>query len=441
MVIGMNATFIVMMISTIFEQTVYYNQSKLLQMIAGALGFFGFWSIMFFLVTKNLLLLFKLKLSYFTSKYKWQQLINKKVIDSKHKHNFYISNKSKFGNKIFVKRASFIYCCVAIVICCFAIYLLVQNTFSTYPIFIIFVPVWPAIIAYTVIVCKIPPFSDSFAMRWEAMMHSKLMIAFIIIEPVAHEIAFNFGNETLPLNLITFPLIGIVLCALCYTSSFAIIRKNMNNMDDNKKNGGERIKLNHLFSNASALQLFMEHLSRECSEECLISFIEFNQFQQYVEEHMKNGTETDQTSAMFKEVLNDFRHYVQESIDKMELIDFPSNVPISEIIEQKEEMKEDANESDDDGFMVGAKLKARKLFEKYIKIGSKFEINISSHNRGALYHVLDNEDGLMSLNMNCSDLLLLLEPSKNEMSALLGYSLTRFRFSDEFESVKVLFEP
>merc|ERR1719411_2253989 len=103
-------------------------------MISTCLVFIGFWSIVFFMVTNNLLLLFKLKLSYFASKYEWQQLINKSKIDNKQKHNFYISNKSKLGNKVFVRRATFAYCCAGIVICFFAVYLLVhaQETLQTY---------------------------------------------------------------------------------------------------------------------------------------------------------------------------------------------------------------------------------------------------------------------------------------------------------------------
>jgi len=165
----------------------------------------------------------------------------------------------------------------------------------------------------------------------------------------------------------------------------------------------------------------------------LLSFIEFNQFQQYIKELIENDTKTNRGDpTLFNGVLNGYRHYVQESMNKLELTQFPSNVPVSEIIEQKQ------NENDE--FLLGAKLKARELFNKYIKIGSKFEINISSYNREALYHILENKDNLMTININYADLLLLFEPSKDEMSVLLSYSLTRFRFSADFENVKLLFE-
>ena len=80
------------------------------------------------------------------------------------------------------------------------------------------------------------------------------------------------------------------------------------------------------------------------------------------------------------------------------------------------------------------KSKAHKLYNKYIKIGSDYEINISSSMRKKFKNILDDKNKLMQSNENTklSDLLLLFEDAKKEMRMLLSYSHSRWKSSNQY---------
>ena len=140
--------------------------------------------------------------------------------------------------------------------------------------------------------------------------------------------------------------------------------------------------------------------------ECLLSYIEIVQFQRYVSQFIKDD-------AILK---------------KYNLVKFPSVVPQSEIIEQEEEI---LNDYGGDERLLFAKMKAHKIYEKYIRIGSEFEINISSKERRKINKVVSNlELFLRSEKWEFVDLMDIYEVSKNEMWSLLNYSLKRLRSDD-----------
>ena len=77
-----------------------------------------------------------------------------------------------------------------------------------------------------------------------------------------------------------------------------------------------------------------------------------------------------------------------EISEHLYLINFPKNIPQSEIIEPEEQIPIDLASDHDDVIIYDAKIKARKLYEKYIKPGSEFEINICSEEREKLCNLL-----------------------------------------------------
>ena len=173
------------------------------------------------------------------------------------------------------------------------------------------------------------------------------------------------------------------------------------------------ISIDMVLSSESSIHAFMIHLSKEYSMELLLSYIEITQFQQYIAEQMEPS---------------------QLKGAGIHLIVFPSNIPQSEIIECKEEFTIQAeSEMDrDDIFINNAKIKSHKLYNKYIKSGSEFEVNIPSEERYKLSNMLDKLDLLLSYNMNLVDLLLLFEECKQEMKVLQTFSLSRFKNHTEF---------
>ena len=142
--------------------------------------------------------------------------------------------------------------------------------------------------------------------------------------------------------------------------------------------------------------------------ECLLSYIEFVQFQNYLSYHVD---------------AND------DILTKTKSLRLSSRIPLSAIVQETEKIPKGYT---GDKFLFFAKMKAHKLYEKYIKVGCEFEINISSKARCKLHSKLGNIDSLINEQdtenpMTIRDLILVFEHSKIEMLKLLTYSLTRMK--------------
>eukprot|EP00486_Rosalina_sp_Unknown_P003754 CAMPEP_0201575956 /NCGR_PEP_ID=MMETSP0190_2-20130828/21443_1 /ASSEMBLY_ACC=CAM_ASM_000263 /TAXON_ID=37353 /ORGANISM="Rosalina sp." /LENGTH=164 /DNA_ID=CAMNT_0048006225 /DNA_START=894 /DNA_END=1388 /DNA_ORIENTATION=- len=142
--------------------------------------------------------------------------------------------------------------------------------------------------------------------------------------------------------------------------------------------------------------------------ECLLSVIEFQQFQKYV-----------------------LRHIEQKDVDIQFLFEIHDDIPTSLIVEEQE--------SEPDDIILCAKLKAYKLYKKYIEIGSEFELNISSKMRGDLGKVLNDRNVLIKANVTFEDLLKIFDEVKVEMVQLLRGSLIRFREQTDYNKVMMIF--
>ena len=152
------------------------------------------------------------------------------------------------------------------------------------------------------------------------------------------------------------------------------------------------------------------------SMECLLSYIEIVQYQQYISKYIED----------------------KAILEKYDLQKFPSVVPQSEIIEQQEVILNDYNA---DEALLCAKMKAHKLYEKYIKIGSEFEINISSKERKKISKIVSDLDSfLQSDEWKFKELLQIFEVSKKEMRILLNYSLKRFQLEDNQYEISAVTE-
>ena len=160
--------------------------------------------------------------------------------------------------------------------------------------------------------------------------------------------------------------------------------------------------------------------------EILLCYIELAQYQCFVQSHLNE---------------NEMYHTEHTDISTVTVADdiiVPSIVPLSAIIESIENVPNDIDGSESDNMDVilyNAKIKAHKLFNKYVKCGSEYEINIQYEQRNELQTVLSDLDGLLKLNMSLKDLYSLFDDCKNEMVTLLTFSLTRFKETKEFEEI------
>eukprot|EP00486_Rosalina_sp_Unknown_P009744 CAMPEP_0201594954 /NCGR_PEP_ID=MMETSP0190_2-20130828/192110_1 /ASSEMBLY_ACC=CAM_ASM_000263 /TAXON_ID=37353 /ORGANISM="Rosalina sp." /LENGTH=264 /DNA_ID=CAMNT_0048054761 /DNA_START=751 /DNA_END=1545 /DNA_ORIENTATION=+ len=237
-----------------------------------------------------------------------------------------------------------------------------------------------------------------------------------------------------------------------------------------------RIKLDAILSNDKCLNIFMNHLSREYSMECLLSFIEFDQFQKWIirtantvlqkhamgsiaEEDEDCQQDDNEDATPDTNDSNDGLILVNQKVDKPKqetnniardarLNSIPNidtmitlrNVPKSIIVEAQSSLKSDVGV--DEKTLHDVKKKAHLLYEKYIKIGSEFEINIGAGMRKGLIDILDNREELMNgehgRNLRLSDILMMFENPKKEMKMLLQYSFTRMKSTTRYKKVVLI---
>ena len=81
--------------------------------------------------------------------------------------------------------------------------------------------------------------------------------------------------------------------------------------------------------------------------------------------------------------------------NSLELIEFPSNIPLSEIIESEQTEYNDNNGLNQ---LSVFKVKAHELFKKYIKPGAEFEINIKSDTRNRGYRLMNDLNYFLEFN-------------------------------------------
>ena len=120
----------------------------------------------------------------------------------------------------------------------------------------------------------------------------------------------------------------------------------------------------------------------------------------------------------------------------LKLTEFPSIIPISEIVENADSgMETDAAGRE----MQRAKAMANKLYLKYIEEECEFEINISHSSRGTLKKMLSDLPELLSADVTIEELLLLFEKSKQLQFQYMRHHLVNHKMTPEFEDVESIF--
>eukprot|EP01084_Bolivina_argentea_P258959 436779_1 len=180
------------------------------------------------------------------------------------------------------------------------------------------------------------------------------------------------------------------------------------NDEKTDNNQTKEITLQHILSKIEYICSFMEHLSREFSNECLLSMIEFIQYRNTI----KSADHDNHT----KNALIDAR--LNEELREIKL---PLDIPKSSIVFDNE---------------LNDKAKAELLYNKYIKIGCEYEINISSKNRNALAEIFENSQYDKDNNKAFSDPFIF-DRTCEDMVRLLSYSFSRFQSKPQFRKLEL----
>merc|ERR1712228_743 len=208
------------------------------------------------------------------------------------------------------------------------------------------------------------------------------------------------------------------------------------------------ISLNQILCHSKAFDLFIHHIAKELSIECLLSYVEFIQFKKFMFAHLKvMRTESDirqksvelfecvqQRNASFGaseiNINVNYGKNPKKGSTSFESIEFPPNVPKSSIV------------YDDDVNFNGHKFEDRvkhkiyRLYVKYIRVGAGLEINISHRSRQALASMIDDYDNWMKhpkyQNLDTVFLMHIFDKSIVQMLNLMQSSFARFQDSKQF---------
>eukprot|EP01084_Bolivina_argentea_P263062 445120_1 len=406
-VFGLNTSFILIMIG-LETMIIFFAHFpiQLLYIIPVVLMFFSIWLLFCMLITKTWMLYFKIKWTHYTLEYQWQQLINSNVLSLQmsDQQNWFIINNNKYGNLGFMYKCIGSLCFIAFIIVVIPSIFAVVHNFPTSMMITLAIcvcfTVVPAVIIYVIIIKKTPTFEDNLFIHWESKIHSKILIFWIIINVFGNILSSIF--QTITIWVYIAPVFQLIWFAMNFVSTFIISEKNRAmSSETGKAETSTHITLDMVLSNKTAFHWFMLHLSQEYSMECALSYIEFMQYQNYLLQSINMAT------------INKIRH-----------TRFPSNIPISEIIEYDDKLPDDY---EGDILLSVAKIKAHKIFNKYVKNYAEFEINISFEQRGRLRNILGDLESLFELEIDKKDLFVIFEPCKEEMLVYLMHSLQRFQ--------------
>jgi len=392
---------------------------------------------LYFLNVKTWMIYYQYQWTYYALQLKWQMIINTNTMVNPMKKdiNWFIRHrhgKWPFGKLDFVKK---LFGCIHLlfaVVCCLSITVFIPYEKSrTVGIILLIIITLTTLIFYAVIVHKTPPFDDIYSIHRENKVIAPVLligltiyIIFGIVEAYIFERDDN-PNEELVMILGNVAQIEILLMwtLLLYISTIVIINNNVDTREDAHKQSIQVINLPNLQKNIISSKLkkvdlgtvlsdkdtidqFMKYLSREFSMENLLSYIEFTQYMQNVKDS----------------------HEVNEEISEdINLIQFPENVPMSSIVGNQWVLSINDKLDND-------KVRAHKIYDKYIKTGSEFEINVPWDVRKKCALKMDDLRTMTDNHtIRADDLFVVFNPCRDEVTKLLNNSLVRFK--DETDHV------
>ena len=180
----------------------------------------------------------------------------------------------------------------------------------------------------------------------------------------------------------------------------------------------ENLDLHDVLRRDDLFDSFMQHLIREFSMENLLAIIEFTQFKNHAKETFN---------------INDDNEKVGDIIDYT----FASTVPLSDIV-YNGGMKGKSSKKKTGGTEIERvrmfKIKAYKLYGKYVKWGSEFEVNISHRVRVKLDELMGSYDKWIGSDSSEMEVVDIFDAASTELGSLLRDSLKRFTLFMELEN-------
>lgn len=195
---SLNISFIAGMITFLFFGISTVYGSKILQVISVITAFFGLYSILFFVLIKNWMIYYKYHWQYYSLQSKWQQLINKNILNVRNEQNWFIQNNKTYGNFHWIYKRLVGIVLIACILNSSSVVYTMWNDWSLHTALIATavecLTISPLSLIYAIIVWKTPYFEDTFLIHWESRLHAKLLILFMIVNPIMITLFLFFGG-------------------------------------------------------------------------------------------------------------------------------------------------------------------------------------------------------------------------------------------------------
>eukprot|EP01083_Nonionella_stella_P007582 21862_1 len=452
---GINISLIMAMIAICAIRISLLHLNHTIFSICVTFLFISWWSLLLFLNTRNWIIYFKYKWTYYELQLEWQQIINPDITQIEKAKNWFISNP-KYGKVRFVYKVfgvlHFIGCCLSTIGTLMRILYTHDITYTIIGSIFIIISLVPAIMFYAFIVCKTPSFNDYFLIHWESAIQSKISILLVIVFIISNVVLYATHNNLRIVSSIGVILLTMVFFAMLCVSTFMLIKykqKQQYHIDSPSSMSSAQVQLKQILSNKKAMHLFMLHLSKEYSIECLLSYIEFTQYQQYVENGMMeialrdgDGSSVDPPTKTKSKTHRPFASNIP-----MSCIVSSSHLSVNaDGIEEEDDDHEDENKPKraEDELLHAAKV-CDCVFHIELSIDhnlnqSELEINISGRSRQILFNRLADKEALLRYdNVKLMDLVTIFDSERKDMLLYLGFSLKRYRTQAGFKEVVALF--
>eukprot|EP01083_Nonionella_stella_P036250 98925_1 len=192
-----------------------------------------------------------------------------------------------------------------------------------------------------------------------------------------------------------------------------------------------KIKLCDVLMHYEGFELFMQHLTKEFSVECMLSLVEMVQFQQSVYKCMKEfyGKHGGDTN---RKQFEEFENYIKMKSPWFHSLRFPKDVPLSGIV--CDARKDEMNMLD---AIQRCKCKAYDIYKKYIDYDAMLQINLPFKIKKEMNSIMNNYDVWIAMDhVTLFDLLRLFDTSCDQMYTLMLSSYDRFCLTHNYNKLR-----
>eukprot|EP01083_Nonionella_stella_P056644 149045_1 len=434
----------------------------------------------FFIVLRFWLLHFSVKYEMISANHHWKKIIdpNYVVQDSRPSmlaqyglqtneqisHTAWIiNNKHTWGNlKFCLKTGGVVFIVLFVTICVsqtlHAFYdanafqlIRTVSSMITYGIFLL---IWSVMLA---IYCRTPSFYDHIYVKQELSYLFHLMVGFFFVY-IIFAVLFGFGNAKVydasyfgeVLLLFHCVALGNLIVIHVFTylplsklikyhkprSRRSIFRVGLAGASHSRR----KIALEDVLKNEHGFSSMLNHLAKEFSTEVLLSIVEFTMFKKYLYDnvlHMVGRDDRDHAMGIVDGATSPMEVSMTPSTmtgrppKKLSLID----VDVPYLVLPFEKLPKSAIVYNED---ISNKEKCYLLYEKYIRPGSEYEINISGGLRTKYRDMLDDKTKWMkqiSFTIDMATMADLFDKCNEVNLGLMKHSFTRFRNGKEWKGV------